>query len=103
MGVRFSHAVNPSLNANLPYDPHKDFAPVALIARSFNVVVVNPKSSIKSIADLIAAAKASPGKLSYGTFGIGTSAHLAGELFKDMAKVDLTTVPYKGAAPAITD
>src|ERR1700730_18644210 len=99
----FSHAVNPSLNANLPYDPHKDFAPVALIARSFNVVVVNPKSSIKSIADLIAAAKASPGKLSYGTFGIGTSAHLAGELFKDMAKVDLTTVPYKGAAPAITD
>jgi tripartite-type tricarboxylate transporter receptor subunit TctC len=99
----FSHAVNPSLNANLPYDPHKDFAPVALIARSFNVVVVNPKSPIKSIADLIAAAKANPGKLSYGTFGIGTSAHLAGELFKDMAKVDLTTVPYKGAAPAITD
>jgi tripartite-type tricarboxylate transporter receptor subunit TctC len=99
----FSHAVNPSLNANLPYDPHRDFAPVALIARSFNVVVVNPKSPIKSIADLIAAAKASPGKLSYGTFGIGTSAHLAGELFKDMAKVDLTTVPYKGAAPAITD
>jgi len=99
----FSHAVNPSLNAKLPYDPHKDFAPVALIARSFNVVVVNPTSPIKSIADLIAAAKASPGKLSYGTFGIGTSAHLAGELFKDRAKVDLTTVPYKGAAPAITD
>jgi tripartite-type tricarboxylate transporter receptor subunit TctC len=99
----FSHAVNPSLNANLPYDPHRDFAPVALVARSFNVVVVNPRSSIRSIADLIAAAKASPGKLSYGTFGIGTSAHLAGELFKDMAKVDLTMVPYKGAAPAITD
>ena len=99
----FSHAVNPSLNANLPYDPHRDFAPVALVARSFNVVVVNPGSSIKSIADLIAAAKAGPGKLSYGTFGIGTSAHLAGELFKDMAKVDLTMVPYKGAAPAITD
>jgi tripartite-type tricarboxylate transporter receptor subunit TctC len=99
----FSHAVNSSLNAKLPYDPHRDFAPVALIARSFNVVVVNPKSPIKSIADLIAAAKANPGKLSYGTFGIGTSAHLAGELFKDMAKVDLTTVPYKGAAPAITD
>ena len=99
----FSHAVNPSLNANLPYDPHRDFVPVALVARSFNVVVVNPKSSIRSIADLIATAKASPGKLSYGTFGIGTSAHLAGELFKDMAKVDLTMVPYKGAAPAITD
>jgi len=99
----FSHAVNPSLNTKLPYDPHRDFAAVALVARSFNVVVVNPKSPIRSIADLIAAAKASPGKLSYGTFGTGTSAHLAGELFKDMAKVDLTTVPYKGAAPAITD
>jgi len=73
------------------------------VARSFNIVVVNPGSPIKSIADLIAAAKTDPGKLSYGTFGTGTSAHLAGELFKDMAKVDLTTVPYRGAAPAITD
>jgi tripartite-type tricarboxylate transporter receptor subunit TctC len=99
----FSHAVNSSLSANLPYDPHKDFAAVALIARSFNLVVVNLKSPIQSIADLIAAAKADPDKLSYGTFGIGTSAHLAGELFKDMAKVNLTAVPYKGAAPAITD
>jgi tripartite-type tricarboxylate transporter receptor subunit TctC len=99
----FANAVNPSLNAKLPYDPHKDFAPVALVARSFNIVVVNPKSEIKSIADLIAAAKADPGKLSYGTYGTGTSAHLAGELFKNLAKVDLTTVPYKGAAPAITD
>jgi tripartite-type tricarboxylate transporter receptor subunit TctC len=99
----FSHAVNLSLNAKLPYDPHKDFAAVALIARSFNFVVVNPKSSIKSITDLIAAAKADPEKLSYGTYGTGTSAHLAGELFKNMAKVNLVTVPYKGAAPAITD
>jgi len=73
------------------------------VARSFNIVVVNPKSSFRSIADLIAAAKADPGKLSYGTFGTGTSAHLAGELFKSMVKVDLTAVPYKGAAPAITD
>jgi tripartite-type tricarboxylate transporter receptor subunit TctC len=99
----FSHAVNSSLSANLPYDPHKDFAAVALIARSFNLVVVNPKSSVHTIADLIAAAKANPDKLSYGTFGVGTSAHLAGELFKDMARVNLTAVPYKGAAPAITD
>src|SRR6195256_2735114 len=99
----FANAVNPSLNAKLPYDAHKDFAAVALIARSFNIVVVNPKSPIKSIADLIAAANADPDKLSYGTFGTGTSAHLAGELFKDMAKVNLTTGPYKGAAPAITD
>jgi tripartite-type tricarboxylate transporter receptor subunit TctC len=99
----FSHAVNSSLSANLPYDPHKDFAAVALIARSFNLVVVNHKSPLQSIADLIAAAKADPDKLSYGTFGVGTSAHLAGELFKDMAKVNLTAVPYKGASPAITD
>ena len=99
----FSHAVNSSLGSKLPYDPHKDFAAVALIARSFNIVVVNPKSSIRTIADLIAAAKADPDKLSYGTFGVGTSAHLAGELFKDMAKVNLTAVPYKGAVPAITD
>jgi tripartite-type tricarboxylate transporter receptor subunit TctC len=99
----FSHAVNLSLNAKLPYDPHKDFAAVALVARSFNFVVVNAKSPIKSIADLIAAAKADPDKLSYGTFGTGTSAHLAGELFKNLAKVNLTMVPYKGSAPAITD
>jgi tripartite-type tricarboxylate transporter receptor subunit TctC len=99
----FANAVNPSLNAKLPYDPRRDFAAVALIARSFNIVVVNPASPLKSVADLIAAAKADPNKLSYGTFGTGTSAHLAGELFKSMARVNLTTVPYKGAAPAITD
>jgi tripartite-type tricarboxylate transporter receptor subunit TctC len=99
----FANAVNPSLYPKLAYDQHRDLAPVALVARSFNIVVVNPKSDIKSIADLIAAARAEPDKLSYGTFGTGTSAHLAGELFKHMAKVNLTTVPYKGAAPAITD
>jgi tripartite-type tricarboxylate transporter receptor subunit TctC len=99
----FANAVNPSLNAKLPYDPHKDFAAVALIARSFNIVVVNPASPIKSVADLIAAAKSDPDMISYGTYGTGTSAHLAGELFKSLAHVNLTTVPYKGAAPAITD
>lgn len=99
----FAHAVNPSLNAKLPFDTFKDFAPVALVARSFNVVVVNPNLPIKSVADLIAEAKAHPDALNYGTFGTGTSAHLAGELFKSLAKVNLTTVPYKGAAPAITD
>jgi tripartite-type tricarboxylate transporter receptor subunit TctC len=99
----FANAVNPSLNARLPYDPQKDFVPVALVARSFNIVVVNPKSSVHSIADLIAAARANPGKMTFGTFGAGTSAHLAGELFKNMAKVNLTAVPYKGAAPGITD
>jgi tripartite-type tricarboxylate transporter receptor subunit TctC len=99
----FANAVNPSLQPKLPYDHDRDLAAVALIARSFNIVAVNPKSPYRSIADLIAAAKAEPDKLSYGTYGTGTSAHLAGELFKHMAKVNLTTVPYKGAAPAITD
>ena len=99
----FAHAVNPSINSKLPYDTFKAFAPVALVARSFNIVVVNPKLPFKSLADLIADAKANPGKLNYGSFGIGTSAHLAGEMFKTMAHVDLTHVPYKGSAPAITD
>ncbi|MBH5371937.1 Bug family tripartite tricarboxylate transporter substrate binding protein [Bradyrhizobium glycinis] len=99
----FAHAVNPSLYNKLPFDPHKDFAAVSLIARSFNVVVVNPTSKINSISDLIAEAKARPGKLNFGTFGIGTSAHLAGELFNAMANVKMTAVPYKGAAPAISD
>lgn len=99
----FAHAVNPSLNAKLPFDPIKDFAPVALVARSPNIVVVNPKSPFRSIADLIAGAKAEPDKISYGTFGTGTSAHLAGEMFKRMAGVNMTMVPYKGSAPAITD
>jgi tripartite-type tricarboxylate transporter receptor subunit TctC len=99
----FANAVNPGLYARLPYDQHRDLTAVALVARSFSIVVVNPKSQIKSIADLIAAAKADPDKLSYGTYGTGTSAHLAGELFKHMANVNLTTVPYKGSAPAITD
>jgi tripartite-type tricarboxylate transporter receptor subunit TctC len=99
----FANAANPSLYAKLPYDAHRDFVPVALIARSFNIVVVNPASPIKSIAALIATAKAEPDRLSYGTYGTGTSAHLAGELFKHMARVNLTTVPYKGSAPAITD
>jgi tripartite-type tricarboxylate transporter receptor subunit TctC len=99
----FAHAVNTSLHARLPYDTHKDFAPVALVARSFNVVVVSPSSEIRSIADLIAAARANPDKLNYGTFGPGTSAHLAGELFNSLAHVGMTAVHYKGAAPAISD
>jgi tripartite-type tricarboxylate transporter receptor subunit TctC len=99
----FANAVNPSLYAKLPYDPDKDLAPISLVARSFNIVVVNPTSKMMSIADLIAVAKAEPDKLSYGTYGTGTSAHLAGELFKVSTNVNLTTVPYKGAAPAISD
>jgi tripartite-type tricarboxylate transporter receptor subunit TctC len=99
----FAHAVNPSLRARLPYDNDRDFVPVSLIARSYNLVVVSPDSGIASIADLITRAKANPDALNYGTFGPGTSAHLAGELFKSLAQVRMTAVHYKGAAPAITD
>ena len=99
----FAHAVNPSLKASLPYDTFNAFAPVALVARSYNILVVNPKSDLKSVKDLLAAAKAAPGKLNYGSFGIGTSAHLAGELFKYLGHVDLTHVAYQGAAAALTD
>jgi tripartite-type tricarboxylate transporter receptor subunit TctC len=99
----FAHAVNPSLRVKMPYDTDKDLTPVSLIARSFNIVVVNPNSGINSIADLIERAKEKPDTLNYGTFGPGTSAHLAGELFNSLAHVKLTAVHYKGAAPAITD
>lgn len=99
----FAHAVNPSLQPKLPYDTFTAFAPVALVARSFNIVVVNNQLPVKTLQDLLAYARANPGKLNYGSFGIGTSAHLAGELFKSLAKVDLTHVAYKGAAPAISD
>ena len=99
----FAHAVNPSLQAKVPYNTNGDFAPVALVGRSPNVLVVNPNKPFKSVADVLAYAKANPGKLSYGSFGNGTSAHLAGELFKSLAKVEMVHVPYKGSAPALTD
>jgi tripartite-type tricarboxylate transporter receptor subunit TctC len=96
-------AINPSINAKLPYDSFRAFTPVALIARSFDIVVVNPKLPFMSIQDVIAYAKANPGKLNFGSPGIGSSPHLAGEIFKSLAHVDITHVPYKGSAPALTD
>jgi tripartite-type tricarboxylate transporter receptor subunit TctC len=96
-------AVNPSLNAKMPFDTFKDFAPVALVARSFNVLVVNKDVPIHSVAELITYAKEHPDELDYGSFGNGTSAHLAGALFNSLAGTSITHVPYKGAAPAITD
>ncbi|WP_444634575.1 Bug family tripartite tricarboxylate transporter substrate binding protein [Cupriavidus oxalaticus] len=98
-----AHAVNPSLHKKLPFDTEKAFAPVMLVGRSPNVLVVKPDSPIKTVQDLIATAKAKPGKLNYASQGAGTSAHLAGELFKKMAKVDINHIPYRGAGPAITD
>jgi tripartite-type tricarboxylate transporter receptor subunit TctC len=96
-------AVNPSMQLKLPYDMAKDFAAVSLLGRSFNVLVVRPDSLLKTVLDVVAAAKAHPGKLSFASQGNATSAHLAGELFKNLAKIDMTHVPYRGAGPALTD
>lgn len=99
----FAHALNPSLQSRLPYATDKAFAPIILIGRSPNVLVVRPDSPYKTVKDIIAAAKARPRQLTFASQGNGTSAHLAGELFKNLAKVDMTHVPYRGAGPALTD
>jgi len=96
-------ATNQSLYRSLGYDPVKDFAPVSLVAVQPNILVVNPQVPVHSVAELIQVAKKSPGKLNYASSGAGAAAHLAGELFKTMAGVDLVHVPYKGAQPALTD
>jgi len=98
-----NHVVLPSLYAKLPYNIEKDFAPVVLLATVPIVVTVNPAVSAGSIAELIALAKARPGVLNYASSGNGAGTHLAGELFKMQAGVNLTHVPYKGSGPAMTD
>jgi len=99
----FAHAVNPSLMAKLPFDSEKAFAPVVMVAKGPNVLVVKSESILKSVKDILDIAKAQPGKLSYASQGNGTSAHLAGEMFENIAQVKLTHVPYRGAGPAMTD
>ena len=96
-------AINDSLVKKLPYDTQKDITEVALICTGPNLLVTHPNSRFKSVADVIAAARAAPGKLSYASSGNGSSVHLAGELFKTMAKIDLTHVPYRGAGPGYND
>lgn len=96
-------AINDSLVKKLPYDTQKDITEVALICSGPNLLVTHPNSGFKSVADVIAAARAAPGKLSYASSGNGSSVHLAGELFKTMAKVDITHVPYRGAGPGYND
>jgi tripartite-type tricarboxylate transporter receptor subunit TctC len=103
MGTVGTHAINPSLYAKMPYDHVKDFVPVILVAGVPNVLVVNPGLPVNSVAELIAYAKANPGKLNFASSGSGTSIHLSGELFKAMTGVEMTHVPYKGSAPALTD
>src|SRR5262245_37227107 len=98
-----THAVNVSLFSKLPYDPVADFAPIALVAEADALLVVHPSVPARSVAELIALARAKPGPPTFASAGPGTTSHLAGELFKSMAKVDMLHVPYKGNTPAITD
>lgn len=104
MGAVATHAINPWLFANLPYDPVKDFAPVTVVASVPNVLVVNvdfaARNHIETLADLIGYAKKNPGKLNYGSGGNGSAGHLSGELLKARAGIDAVHIPYQGAAPA---
>jgi tripartite-type tricarboxylate transporter receptor subunit TctC len=98
-----THAVNVSLLPTMPFDTVKDFTPIVHVLDAEGLLVVNPSVAAATVPELIALARAQPGKLSYGSAGVGTTSHLAGEMFKSMAKVDIVHVPYKGNVPAITD
>jgi tripartite-type tricarboxylate transporter receptor subunit TctC len=103
MGHIGTLAVNPSLYPKLPYNPIKDFAPVAWVARVPNVLVVNPNVPAKSVQELVALAKSKPGQLSYGSGGNGSAANLATEYFKMQTETAILHIPYRGTAPAVTD
>ena len=105
MGAVATLAINPSLYKKLPYDPKGDFKPVTLVATAANVLVITPafseKTGVKSVADLIAYAKAHPGKLNYASGGNGSAGHMAGELLKNKAGIDIVHIPFAGASPAL--
>jgi tripartite-type tricarboxylate transporter receptor subunit TctC len=103
MGSTANMAVSPTLYPKLNYDPIKDFVPISLAAVTPNLLVVHPGMPAQSVKDLIALAKAQRGRMNYATGGAGTPSHLAAELFKTMAGIDMTHVPYKGSIPALTD
>jgi tripartite-type tricarboxylate transporter receptor subunit TctC len=103
MGAVSTHAINVALYSKLPYDPVKDFAPVTLITSVPNVLVVHPSLPVRNVKDLIALAKSRPGQLNFASGSTGSAGHLAGELFDSMANVQMTHIPYKGAAPAVID
>ncbi len=102
VGNAGSHGVNAGIYAKLPYDVVKDFVPVALICTTPNVMVVSPSIKAANVADFIAYAKANPGRVNYASGGVGSSAHLSAELFKSLTGVEMTHIPYKGAAPAVS-
>src|SRR4051812_25357161 len=102
IGATTNLAVSPHLNSKLPYDPLKDFAPIALLARVPIVLVVNAAVPASSVDELVALARAHPGKLNYGSIGTGSTGHLLGETLKRAAGIDVVHVPYKGSAPGVT-
>jgi tripartite-type tricarboxylate transporter receptor subunit TctC len=103
MGAIATHAINPALMSNVPYDPLRDFIHLTLVVQVPNVLVVNNDVPAKSVAELVALAKAKPGKLDFGSGSTGSTGHLAGELFKQMTGTYMVHIPYKGAAPAAAD
>jgi tripartite-type tricarboxylate transporter receptor subunit TctC len=103
MGNNSILATNASLYKHMAFDPEKDFTPITLVGTQANILVVNPEVPAHSLKELIALCKAQPGKINYASSGYGAAAHLAGELFKQQAQVDIVHVPYKGAAPALQD
>jgi tripartite-type tricarboxylate transporter receptor subunit TctC len=103
MGTASTHGTNPAVQKSLPYDPVKDFTPVALVATTPYILVVNPSVPAATTAELLALVRAQPGKLNYGSYGNGSSNHLATELFRSITGADIVHVPYKGGAPAMTD
>ncbi|MBI2744500.1 MAG: tripartite tricarboxylate transporter substrate binding protein [Burkholderiales bacterium] len=103
LGTSSIMAANPNLTASLPFDPVGDFTPISLVATVENILVVHPSVPVKSVKELVAYAKANPGKLSYASSGVGSTYHLGAEMFRSMTGIEWTHVPYKGAAPAIQD
>lgn len=103
LGTSSILAASPNLSASLPFDPVGDFAPVSLVATIENILVVHPSVPAKTVGELVAYAKANPGKLTYASSGIGSTYHLGAELFRSQTGIEWTHVPYKGAAPAIQD
>jgi tripartite-type tricarboxylate transporter receptor subunit TctC len=103
MGTVGTHAINQSLYKKMPFDPIKDFAPLSRVALVPNLLVANPAQPYKNVKEMIAYAKANPGKVTFGSSGSGSSIHLSGELFQHMAGVEMQHVPYRGSAPAVTD
>jgi tripartite-type tricarboxylate transporter receptor subunit TctC len=98
-----THAINPALYRNLSYDAERDFTPIALVALAPVAVVVHPLQPMTNLGELVDLAKRMPGKLNYGSAGVGTPGHLTAEMFKTVAGIDLQHIPYKGSAPAVTD